>query len=184
MENNRCDRCGADNLSISKYCSSCGYELPKVTSEQVVSDIPAKKAKRKYTKSQIVGIIVGTVVAAIVSVLVQQWLSPTIDKVMMKTASELNKTCPIMLDADTRLDNVLALPNKTFSYNYTLVNYEKEMVDTIALKNYLMPNIINNIKTNPEMKFVRDAGVIMKYYYKDKNGNYLLSIIATPEQYK
>jgi hypothetical protein len=44
--------------------------------------------------------------------------------------------------------------------------------------------IINTVKTNPDMAFFREKEVTMKYYYKDKNGNYLFSITVVPEQYK
>jgi len=116
--------------------------------------------------------------------LVEQLRTPNLDKVMMKTASMINESCPIMVDSETRLDNAIALPSMVFQYNYTLVNMEKETVDTIMLKNYLEPNIINFVRTNPDMKFQRDNKVTINYYYKDKNGNYLFTISVTPEQYE
>ena len=64
-------------------------------------------------------------------ILVQQFAfdKPTFDKVMMESASELNKSCLVMVDKDTRLDNVIALPDNIFQYNYTLVNIEKKTLD-------------------------------------------------------
>jgi len=186
MEKNKCANCETDNFVTSKYCSNCGYELPKLQFEDAPQNIPVK-SKRKLTNSQMIGIIVGMAVAAIVSTGVQKWLfpKPTIDKVLVELASKLNKEmCPMMLDMDTRADNAMALPNKTFLYNYTLVNFENGMIDTTEIKKIIEPNIINGIKTNPNMEYFRDNKVTMRYYYKDKNGNYLFSIIVTPEQYK
>ena len=51
---------------------------------------------------------------------------PAFDKVMMEAASEINKTCPVMVDNVTRLDNSIALPNNVFQYNYTLVSVIKD----------------------------------------------------------
>jgi hypothetical protein len=89
-----------------------------------------------------------------------------------------------MLDSETRLDNVIPLPPKVFQYNYTLINAEKETVDTIMLKNYLETNITNFVRTSPDMKFQRDNKVTVNYCYKDKYGNYLFKISVTPEQYE
>jgi len=184
MEKIQCDKCGADNNSSSKYCSNCGYELPKIEHENSIT--APVKPKRK-PMAQIIGMVVGAVLAASLSTAVVNKVffnKPTIDKVLIKMAGEMNKTLPMMLDSDTRLDNVMALPNKTVMYSYTLVNGENGMIDTIALKNYLEPNIINTIKTDPGMKYFRENSITQQYRYKDKNGNYLFSIVATPEQYK
>jgi hypothetical protein len=39
----------------------------------------------------------------------------------MAAANELNKSCLMMVDQDTRLDNAVALPENVFQYNYTLI---------------------------------------------------------------
>src|SRR5258706_10879123 len=85
------------------------------------------KNKRKKT----IGSIVGIVVFALSYFAIQQiFFKPvTFDKAMMKAASELNKTCPIMVDQDTRLDNAVTLPDNVFQYNYTLVNLDKSQVN-------------------------------------------------------
>jgi len=180
----QCDKCGTDNNSSSKYCSNCGYELPKIEHENSIT-APAKPKRKPLV--QIIGMVVGVVLAASLSTTVVNkvfFKKPTIDKVLVETANTLNKSCPVMLDADTRGDNVMALPNKTFLYNYTLINYENGMLDTTILKNNLTPNMINMVKTNPDMKYCRDNEVTLKYVYKDKNGNYMFSIVISPEKYK
>ncbi|PKP40928.1 MAG: hypothetical protein CVT95_13085, partial [Bacteroidetes bacterium HGW-Bacteroidetes-12] len=62
------------------------------------------------------GSILGLVLAIVVGVLVQQFFfkAPSFDKTLMKTASELNEACPIMVDQVTRLDNAVSLPGKIF----------------------------------------------------------------------
>src|SRR5665647_51752 len=90
--------------------------------------------------------LAGIVVGIVVMVLVQQFFfkSPSFDKQMMQVASELNKTCPIMVDAETRLDNAVALPDKIFTYNYTLINQVKDSLNVEELKNYLTPLVTNS----------------------------------------
>jgi len=179
---NKCNECGSDNADNLKYCRYCGYELPKLKVEEIQH--PAQKTIKKVDYWKLIGIIVGAITFLVAFYLVQQLLSPNLDKVMMKTASEINKSCPIMIDSETRLDNTIVLPSNVFQYNYTLVNMEKETVDIVSLKNYLEPNITNFVRTNPDMKFQRDNKCTINYYYKDKDGNYLFTISVTPEQYE
>ena len=180
----KCNECGNDNAVNLKYCRQCGYELPKPKVEEVQSS--EQKPTRKVDYKKLTGIIGGAISFFVVYFLVQQFLftSPSLDKAMMKAASELNKSCPIMIDSETRLDNAIALPPNVFQYNYTLVNTEKETLDIIALKDYMEPNITSFVRTSPDMKLQREKKITVKYYYKDKNGDYLFTISVTPEQYK
>ena len=89
-----------------------------------------------------------------------------------------------MVDSETRLDNVIALPKKTFQYNYTLAGMVKDSIDIIETKKHLEPIITNLVRTNPAMKPQRDNKCTLNYYYKDKFGNHLFTISVTPEQYK
>ena len=129
---------------------------------------------------------IGLALGLTVAILVQQYFfkPPSFDKQMMQMASELNKTCPVMVDAETRLDNAVALPEKTFQYNYTLVNMVKDSIDIVSIEEYLKPVILNTIKTNPDLKSFRDNNVIMSYNYKDKNSMHILKLTFTPDQYK
>ena len=130
--------------------------------------------------------IIGIAVGITVMVLIQQFVfkAPTFDKQMMQVASEINKTCPIMVDKETRLDNTIALPNNVFQYNYTLVNMEKNNVNISELEEYLKPIILNTIKTNPDLKSFRDHKTTMSYNYKDKNSEHLFKLSFTADQYK
>ncbi len=58
------------------------------------------------------------------------------------------------------------------------------MIDISVLENYLQPIILNNIKTNPDLKTFRDNDVIMAYSYKDMNGEHLFKLNFKPDQYK
>lgn len=46
------------------------------------------------------------------------------------------------------------------------------------------PIVLNFVKTNPQMKMLRDNNLTLNYFYKDKNGVYLFQIPVTPDQYK
>jgi len=184
MDTIRCNKCDAENKITSKYCSQCGYELPKIETNrnELLQSDKGPKANKNKVRNSILGILFG----ALAYFAVQHFLfrEPSIDKVFMNAASELNKTCPIMIDQETRLDNAVAMPNKSFQYNYTLINLNKSEISIDTVKKYLEPSIINNVRTNPDLKIYRDNKITMIYYYRDKNGEFVHKLSVTPEMYK
>jgi hypothetical protein len=185
---NKCNQCGTENPDNAKYCRNCGYELPKPQEPIIQETIPAHtipQAQKKLNQKTITGIIVGTIFLVVMyfaaQFLVQKLNTPSFDETLVKMASELNKTLPIIVDSDTRLDNVTPLPQKVFQYNYTLINADKVSVDTLELKNYLEPRIINFYQTSPDMQFQRENKITVNYQYKDKVGNYLFMISVKPK---
>lgn len=184
MNTIRCNNCSADNKSNAKYCSQCGFELPIIG--QNSRDIPDSDKIVREGNNKVRNTILGIVAGAIAYFAVQHFIfkAPSVDKVMMNAASELNKTCPIMIDQETRLDNALAMPNKAFQYNYTLINLDESEVNVDTLKKYIEPFIVNSIKTNPDMKMFRDNKVTMIYYYCDKDGDFVYKLSITPDMYE
>lgn len=181
-----CTNCGTDNPENFRYCSSCGFELPKNMTENTDNTIEKQTKEKTKKKKKALPFIIYIVVFGLSYFTVQQlfFKVPTFDKAMMAIASEINKTCPIMIDAETRLDNTVSLPKNIFQYNYTLINIEKATADTVGMKDYLEPTITNFVKTNPQMKAQRDLKTTINYYYKDKAGNFLFLISVTPDQYE
>jgi len=191
MEKVICTTCETENPVHNKYCSNCGYELPKIQIENLehtVQQPPKEKTIREKTNKRkiILGIVVFAFAFGLSYFAVQPLFvkEPLFDKAMMKIASEINKSCPMMIDADTRLDNAVALPGNVFQYNYTLIHLEKATADPEEMRNLIGPTIINYVKTNPQMKPQRDLKTTINYYYKDKAGLFLLMISVTPDKYE
>ena len=192
-----CTHCKTENSSKAKYCIECGFELPKIIKEVVpeVQTTVKPKKKRKYVSLLVIISLIVITLSVLgyftYQKLVENKVFATIENVintaknpLQLIANEMNKSCPMMVDAETRLDKI-TLPSKTvFQYNYTLINYEKTEIDTVKIKSNLEQNIIRLTKTNPQMQYQRENNVTMNYIYNDKNGDYLMSIIITPELYK
>jgi hypothetical protein len=106
-----------------------------------------------------------------------------INKDLVEVANELNKSCPMMVDSITRLDNAVALPNNIFQYNYTLISIRKTDLNPEELRMRLEPGMTNTIRTNPQLKYFSDRKVTMAYNYNDKNGEFVLNIPITPDKY-
>jgi hypothetical protein len=186
MNENCCPNCDVKNSLSNKYCSNCGFELPKIISDNTIEKELIKNEKAKEKTKKTVGIIVGIIVFAITFIGTQQlfFKTPSFDKTLMNISSEINKTCPIMVDSQTRLDNTISLPEKVLQYNYTVINVVKDSVNIDNVKNQLKPNIINNVKNNPQMKTLKDYKTTFNYYYKDKNDQFLFIIAITPNEYE
>lgn len=84
---------------------------------------------------------------------------------------------------DTRLDSGFFIPDSTFQFDYTLLNYDSNQVDAAALALYLKPRIRSNVRVNPEMKVQRDHQVTMVFHYRDRNGNFITRVHLAPEEY-
>jgi len=137
--------------------------------------------KKQRTIKTLVGLVIGLGVMLIVQ---QVIFKPSIDKVMLDVAVQMNESCPMMVDDETRLDNVVAMPGNIFQYNYTLIHIERATVDIDELTSYLQSSITNDIKTNPGLQIYRDNHTTMTYNYRDKNGKSLAVISVAPEDYE
>lgn len=141
--------------------------------------------KRIESRNKLIGIIVGLIVFYGVSYFVRTKFfgPPSLNKALMQAASEINKSCPMMADNMTRLDNVVAGTDKELQYNYTLISIDRATVDTNSFKKAVEPLLINNVRTMPSMKAFRDQEVTIIYSYKDKAGLFITRIVITPEKY-
>jgi hypothetical protein len=184
MENVNCSNCNTDNPVRNKYCTNCGYELPKIVTENLDSTNQQPKKNTDKRKKRL-EFIIGAIFFGVSYFAVQQlfFKVPSIDKVLMNAASEINKTCPIMVDEYTRLDNAVALPNSTFEYNYTILNHDKTEINLDTAKKYIEPVLLKRVKTDPDSKFFRDKDVILLYNYRDKNGVFVVKYSITPDMY-
>ena len=107
-----------------------------------------------------------------------------VDFLLQNMAQEINKKCPMVINKDTRLNNVAILSNKTIRYNYTLVNLNVDEIDADLLKKESTTLLNNDVKTNNGLKKLRSYNVTFAYYYADKNGKFIFEHKVTPSIYK
>lgn len=208
-----CSKCGHFNEVKSEYlvfCSNCNKKLENNYSawiarnsdstfedfkNQVCTTTPYAPAKPGEKKVRIKGLkywigfaavfalfyVIGNFAGeAIVGVIKK----PNIEKALQETAQEINKNCPMIIDSETQLDNAIALPGNIIQYNYTLINVVKETINIEEIRHFLEPTIINYVKTQPEMKVMRDNKTTFNYSYRDKNGVFLMLIKVSPNLYE
>ena len=138
--------------------------------------------RKKVSRKAIIGIILGIAVAIAVKMLV--FKTPSHEAQLLQAAGNLNKSCPMMIDPETRLDTVTIPAPRIFQYNYTLVNMRKASIDMDDLKSYLTPTIVENVKTSPQLQLFREQNTTLSYRYNDQDGAFLFDIVVTPDLYK
>jgi uncharacterized protein YceH (UPF0502 family) len=109
--------------------------------------------------------------------------STDIETLLKLTAQKINKMCPMTVDKDTQLDNVVILSNKTIQYNYTFVNWELEDLDLQAIESDFFPLLLERTKTNPGLKLFRENKVTVSYYYADMESKFVALYKVTPDLY-
>lgn len=186
MEKIKCTNCGTENRDNSKYCSNCGYALPVIDRRNFNEAVPAPKKVQKAYSTNLLKTIISVIAVGLVSMAVQHFFfkPPSFNKELMTVANEISKACPIMVDQETRLDNAIALPDNSFQYNYSLINYHASELNVDTLRKYVEPGIINSVKSRPELELFRENKTTLIYSYSDKVGVYVFKIIVKPEMYE
>ena len=98
-------------------------------------------------------------------------------------ADQLNRQCPMTIDAETRLDRVEVMPGNGLAYNYTFINKSASSVDTASMQQALKPGILSNLKSNAAFQYFRDNKITMIFNYADKDGVFLFSMAFTSDEY-
>jgi len=199
----RCKQCGQyipEGLGI-KQCS-CGAELQEdtcqiennnglVTEESNTAEEKTQKnVKKKLTpeekKKRInasIGAVVGVCIAMVVSSLFTQ-NNHLSDKGLLKEVEKGNKICPIVFDDIMRIDSFSMPQSKTFMMHITGIDMVKEEANYDTIRKYIDPNLLENIRTNPQLKSARNSKITFVHTFNDMNGEVFYEYIVTPDMYK
>ena len=108
----------------------------------------------------------------------QEYADKKFEADLVKASNETNKTLPMMIDKDTRLDSTIAGPGKEWTYMYTLVAPDVKGVTNARLNEVMGDKIRNSICTMKEMELFVKNKVVMKYKYRDNDGNYIGEVVV------
>jgi len=104
-------------------------------------------------------------------------------RIIETTSAEVNKTCPVMQDAETRRESTEALPDKVFQYNYTLLQIYRDSIDVEMLYVSFLAAMVENARENPDLELFRKNKVTFSYHFNDRVGNFVTRIKVKPEDY-
>lgn len=106
------------------------------------------------------------------------------DKDLEKEIKRVNKEeLPMPLDELMRLDSIKILSPKVLTY-YVTANILKEEAEDDAMREYLHPNILDNIKNNKALEVYRNSNITWNYRFNDNDGVFFHEYTVTPQMYK
>lgn len=147
-----------------------------------------EKKKSSSILSVIAATILGLLAFGFTSNTIEKLLTNrgvSIENALVKASETMNKTAPVMVDADTRWDGTTPGPGKLLLYRFTLVKLTKE--DERDLEKYvatMRPMLVNTYKTNPDMKGFQVGGVTLRDNYSYKDGTPVTEISVGREDLK
>jgi len=146
----------------------------------------ANIAKHKITLGIAAATFIGLMAIALIPTLAnknrQQLGGELLNKELIQLTSEWNKHAPLMLNADIRIDNLIAGVEKTLQVSVTIVSMTKdELSDSVLTKCKAI--LLDLVKTDPEMEIFRQKKVSILFMYKDMNGSYICDVTLTPDMY-
>lgn len=107
---------------------------------------------------------------------------PSVEQRLEKMVEETNKRTPIDY-GEMLLDSMSLTDNSILHYYYTYKGSKEDLNQLFSYGN-VQEKMIDEIVTNPEMKFMVMNKVTFFYIYFDKNGEKVNEIRITPEMYK
>lgn len=105
---------------------------------------------------------------------------PRSQKHLGRVAAELNRSVPVMIDAETELMPAQGAEG-VFIYNYRLVNYSVAQINpakfAAGAKQRLRQNACNTAETRDDFL---NKGVTLRYTYYDKDKQHIATVDVTP----
>jgi hypothetical protein len=108
----------------------------------------------------------------------------SVDNTLSQIAAEANKDLPLMIDAQTRLDSITALPGRKIQYNNTLTVAINEEIDIENFRQLTDRTLAAAVKNNPSLESYRKKKVTFIYVYHDKSGKETAAFEYAPQDYK
>ena len=96
----------------------------------------------------------------------------TLHDTLVKTANNMNKKLPLMVDKETEAVNV-HVDKHDLIFRYKLINYDKSESDLDQMKYIISTDTKNALCSTPETNKLLNQGVGEKFMYYDRNNIYL-----------
>ena len=99
--------------------------------------------------------------------------SRNLDQTLASVSEHLNRSAPLTLDADTRLDRVTSGPGHRLSYHYTLTSVQSKAFKRAEFQKLIREPLQAKLCSSKEMRGFLMRGVTISYDYLGNDGNRL-----------
>lgn len=95
---------------------------------------------------------------------------PRVVEQLAALAVKANRNLPVMVDAQTRLDEVTTGPGAQMTYRYTLPNHASVAGSAQWIATDVRLAVTREVCVNAELRALLSAGTTLVYVYHDKDG--------------
>ena len=104
-------------------------------------------------------------------------------KTLEEVVLAFNKTCPRLLDSETKIEGIEIKGKNTVVYKYTLIHVLAVKVDTVEFKRALWPGILSMIKISPDLNTLKNQQTTFEYAYSDRLHKPVYTFKVYPKDY-
>lgn len=140
---------------------------------------PEEKKKKRNTA---IGAGIGMCFMILVTGLFNQ--NGISDKGLLKEVQKGNEQCPIVINEFMRVDSFSVPESKVFMQHVTAIGLVKEEANIDTIKKYIEPGLLQNVRTNSQLKSAREGKITFIYSFRDMNGEIFYECTITPDMYK
>ncbi|MBN2803899.1 MAG: hypothetical protein JXR91_12475 [Deltaproteobacteria bacterium] len=107
---------------------------------------------------------------------------PYFDENLHAASQELNKKCPMIIDSMTVLKSTLDGPGNQLTLIYSVNGLDFSELNKEELFATIKPTLIENYKTNKDLRLFKNNGTILTVVYFLENGKELTRIKIDPKK--
>lgn len=104
-----------------------------------------------------------------------------IEEMLRKVSGHVNRTLPVMIDKNTRLETTLAGPGNRFTYLHTILSVDSTTLSHQQLEHALGRNIRNTVCSSKDMQAFVSNKVQVIYRYRDSDGRIIGDLVVNSE---
>lgn len=104
-----------------------------------------------------------------------------VDETLVRMSEKMNRTMPVAVDAETRLDKVSAEPGQQIAYHYTMLNVRSKDVNTTTFYKIFRPTLQKRVCASDDLKMFFRNRITVAYAYRGKDGEDIGKLAFSPK---
>jgi len=102
------------------------------------------------------------------------------EKGLVQFSNQANKSLPMTIDRNTRLDSTVAGPGNRLTYFYTLTNHSASQVNPPSFRTQHAPRIKQTVCGSSDMQSLMKKGMTAVYIYRTNDGKEVMRLDFAP----
>lgn len=104
-----------------------------------------------------------------------------VDETLVRMSEKMNRSMPVAVDGDTRLDKISAEPGQQIAYHYTMLNLRSKDVNTSNFYKNFRPALQKRVCGSDELKMFFRNRITVAYAYRGKDGEDIGKLAFSPK---